>query len=118
MHVVHQPSADIDREILPLPRPQPHTYRVITLFPFRLDTTFPSEVTFTSHYGLPLPSPKYLRMHAACGRIAYMSGAAQYINKIYRDKNELPVLAEDGSSAPVLGYFLQRLVRMQPPEDV
>ncbi|TFK83085.1 hypothetical protein K466DRAFT_590014 [Polyporus arcularius HHB13444] len=88
---------------------RPHTYRIVTQKPYF--GNFPDEVTFTSpHAHLPQPSPRYLRVHAACCRIAHMSGAAEYIDKIYRDEEELGVLSEDGTSAPVLAHFLQRLV--------
>ena len=91
-------------------RPQPHSYRIETRPPFVPDASFPREVTFTSQCNLPLPSPKYLRIHAACCRIAHLSGAAEYLDKIYRDEEELSVLSSDGASAPVLSHLLQRLV--------
>ena len=39
-----------------------------------------------------------------------MSGAAEYIESMFRDEEELPVLAEDGSSADVLSFALLPLV--------
>ncbi|KAI9060386.1 hypothetical protein FKP32DRAFT_1578008 [Trametes sanguinea] len=67
----------------------------------------PEQVTFVSHRPeLPLPSPKYLRIHAACCRIAHLSGAAEHLDVIFRDMEELNVLAHDGSSADVLTYAL------------
>ncbi|RPD56816.1 hypothetical protein L227DRAFT_595003 [Lentinus tigrinus ALCF2SS1-6] len=89
---------------------KPHAYCVITHDPFIPGWSVPQQVTFTSRYDIPLPSPRYLRIHAACCRIAHLSGAAEYIDKIYRDEEDLPVLAPDGASAPVLEHFLQRLV--------
>ena len=36
-----------------------------------------------------------------------MSGAAEYLDKLVRDMEELHVLAEDGTSADMLAYALQ-----------
>ncbi|KAI0334048.1 hypothetical protein GY45DRAFT_1295942 [Cubamyces sp. BRFM 1775] len=67
----------------------------------------PEQVTFTSHYPeLSLPSPKYLRIHAACFRIAHLSGAAEHLDHIFREMEELKVLALDGTFADVLAYAL------------
>ncbi|THU97195.1 hypothetical protein K435DRAFT_889686 [Dendrothele bispora CBS 962.96] len=55
---------------------------------------------------LPLPNPKYLHIHASVCRIAHMSGAADYIDFIFRDMERLDVLAEDGASADVLAGTL------------
>ena len=70
----------------------------------------PEQVEFTAHHDLPLPSPKYLRIHAVCCRVAHMSGAAEYLDGIIRDMEELQVLSEDGASADVLTYALHRHV--------
>ncbi len=58
----------------------------------------------------PLPDPEYLRIHAACCRVAHLSGAAEYLNPVYSDTEELSALAEDGSSNEVLEFALQSLV--------
>lgn len=47
---------------------------------------------------LPLPDPRYLALHAACARVAHMSGAAEYIDRIFREMEETGVLANDGGS--------------------
>ena len=70
----------------------------------------PREVHFVAYSDLPLPSPKYLRIHAHCCRIAHMSGAAEYLDIIYRDMEELKVLAADGTSADVLDIAISGLV--------
>ncbi|GBE88143.1 hypothetical protein SCP_1203730 [Sparassis crispa] len=64
----------------------------------------PNDVTFTTIDPelLPVPSPDYLALHAACAKVAHLSGAAEYINKVLRDLEEMPVLSEDGSSARLL----------------
>ena len=66
-------------------------------------------IEFVAHENLPLPNPEYLRVHAACCRVHHRSGAGRYIKKILREVEELQVLEEDGSSADVLAFCLQRL---------
>ncbi|KAF8141731.1 hypothetical protein EV363DRAFT_1392173 [Boletus edulis] len=65
-------------------------------------------ITLTSSdpENLPLPSAEYLAIHACCSRVANLSGAAGYLDRIYRDRDEIRVLAEDGSSADLLEYLL------------
>ncbi|KAI0363225.1 hypothetical protein BV20DRAFT_907939, partial [Pilatotrama ljubarskyi] len=78
---------------------QPHCYNVC--HPPRTASIFvatlPRRVQFVSHRAdLPVPNPRYLNVHATCCRIAHMSGAADYIDRILRDMEEAKVLAEDG----------------------
>ena len=56
---------------------------------------------------LPLPSPEYLKIHAACAKIAHMSGAGEYIDQISRELEETNVLSEDGASAELLEHLLR-----------
>ena len=69
----------------------------------------PATVTFTTPdpVNLPLPSPQYLRLHAAAARVAHMSGAGEYAEKILRDMEETRVLADDGSTAKLLAKVLE-----------
>ncbi len=78
-------------------------------------------VTFTTPdpEALPLPSPAYLAIHAACCRITRMSGAADYVDKALREKEELHVriasmgiLAEDGSSMDLFGQYITAVLRV------
>ena len=55
---------------------------------------------------LPLPSPEYLKIHAACAKIAHMSGAGEYIEQILRDLEDMKILSEDGTSAELLEHLL------------
>ncbi|EPS99343.1 hypothetical protein FOMPIDRAFT_1147471 [Fomitopsis schrenkii] len=64
---------------------------------------------------LALPNPKYLRIHAACCKVAHLSGAAEYLEEVYRDVDSLEVLANDGSSAQVLDAALWRIGNLVPP---
>ena len=65
-------------------------------------------VTFSStdpEY-LPVPAPELLTLHATCCKVAHLSGAAEYIDKVYRDVEEMGVLASDGTSGDILSYAL------------
>ena len=42
---------------------------------------------------LPLPSPSYLELHAACCRVANLSGASEYIHAILSDMEDNQVLS-------------------------
>ena len=72
---------------------------------------FPEYVTFTTPdpARLPVPSPKYLAIHAACAEIAHLSGAAKCINKHYRDMEEQTTLDSDGASAELLAEAIRRV---------
>lgn len=59
---------------------------------------------------LPLPDPRFLALHAACCKVAQMSGAAEYVDKMDRDLEEMQVLGEDGGSADVLVYAMSKLL--------
>lgn len=63
-----------------------------------------------SDQSLCLPNSQYPFIHAACCRIAHLSGAAEYLYDIFQGMEDLPVLAEDGGSADVLVYALHQLV--------
>ena len=56
---------------------------------------------------LPLPNPAYLRIHAACCRVAHLSGAGEYMDKDLEDLEDVRVLSKDGSSAHLLSFALQ-----------
>jgi hypothetical protein len=55
---------------------------------------------------LPLPSPEYLQIHAACAKVAHLSGATEHIDKILNELEETRVLSEDGASAEAFEYAL------------
>ncbi|KAI9507875.1 hypothetical protein F5148DRAFT_980748, partial [Russula earlei] len=58
---------------------------------------------------LPVPSPELLALHATCCKVAKLSGSAEYIDRVYRDADEMDVLAPDGASGDVLSYLLSSL---------
>jgi hypothetical protein len=51
---------------------------------------------------MPVPNPLYLRLHAACAKIAHMSGMGELIDHWENELDEMDVLASDGSSMPLL----------------
>ncbi|KAI6012252.1 hypothetical protein EDC04DRAFT_2905058 [Pisolithus marmoratus] len=74
----------------------------------------PKYVTFSTPdpQRLPLPSPTYLAIHAACAKVAHLSGAAEYIEKILRRMEDTCVLAEDGGSAELLHTAITSSMRL------
>ena len=74
----------------------------------------PEEVQFVAHEHLPLPNPKHLRIHAACCRVAHMSGAADYFDEVLHDMEDVGVLTGDGSSADLLELLLYRATLVPP----
>ena len=57
---------------------------------------------------LLLPNPTYLRIHAACCKIARLSGIAEALYKAHSRLDAIQCLSSDGSSADVLYYALLR----------
>ncbi|CAE6522998.1 unnamed protein product [Rhizoctonia solani] len=75
-----------------------HTYRVARCLP-GIKLPVGKEITFTStHPELELPDPRFIAIHAACAKTIWSSGTFRYLDRIVQDWEELPVLAEDGSS--------------------
>ncbi|KAE9392431.1 hypothetical protein BT96DRAFT_887996 [Gymnopus androsaceus JB14] len=66
----------------------------------RVDPSLAMEPKFPDN--LPLPNPEYLHIHASVCKIAHMSGAAGYIDYIFRKMEDIGVLSEDGTSADVI----------------
>ncbi|EDR01335.1 uncharacterized protein LACBIDRAFT_312174 [Laccaria bicolor S238N-H82] len=58
-------------------------YKLEAAGPYRL-RQYPEYVTFTTpdQGQYPIPDPTYLRIHAACSNIAYLSGAANAIDDL------------------------------------
>ncbi|CAA7269654.1 unnamed protein product [Cyclocybe aegerita] len=82
-----------------------NTYRIQTPESERVFVRhYPKEITFTSTVPekLSVPSREYLAIHAACAKVAHLSGAAEYIDHLYRDMEEMKTLSNDGSSADTL----------------
>ncbi|KIL65195.1 hypothetical protein M378DRAFT_24205 [Amanita muscaria Koide BX008] len=69
---------------------------------------YPPDVKFTTTdpINFPLPSRDYLAVHAACANVAHLSGAAEYLDSMFKDMERMLVLSEDGSSAAVLEHAI------------
>jgi hypothetical protein len=57
---------------------------------------------------IALPNPVYLEIRAACCRVAHLSGASEYIDKLLEDLEDAHVLSEDGPLAQLLSFVLQQ----------
>ncbi|KAF8878847.1 hypothetical protein BD779DRAFT_1649717 [Infundibulicybe gibba] len=58
---------------------------------------------------LPVPSPDYIALHAACAKVANLSGAGQYVESMWEDIEAARVLSTDGSSSMLLSFALNRV---------
>ena len=82
-----------------LPRPP-------TCVTFKVD---PDCAAFCKENGMELPeSPgrDLIGLRASCARVANMSGAAEQIDRIYRDEEDTTVMACDGSTGDLLSSLL------------
>ncbi|KIY60889.1 hypothetical protein CYLTODRAFT_363587, partial [Cylindrobasidium torrendii FP15055 ss-10] len=71
----------------------------------------PTTVTLSNNCGLEPPSPTYLAIHAACYRIAHLSGAADWYERIDEGGNArcYATIADESMFATVLIDRLERL---------
>ncbi|KAF8968106.1 hypothetical protein BDZ97DRAFT_1800895 [Flammula alnicola] len=75
---------------------------ILDLVPSKIQLTTPDPRQY------PLPDPRYLAVHAACARVAHLSGAAGPINDSLHDIENIQNLANNGSSGDVLYHALMR----------
>ncbi|KZT19818.1 hypothetical protein NEOLEDRAFT_1172850 [Neolentinus lepideus HHB14362 ss-1] len=54
----------------------------------------------------PLPNRNLIAIRSACARVAHVSGAAELVVQLLRDRGETSVMASDGSTAPLLTSLL------------
>ncbi|KAI6033300.1 hypothetical protein EDC04DRAFT_2213753 [Pisolithus marmoratus] len=82
---------------------RPNEYKLEGVHAY-VTSRYPTYVTFSTPdpKKLPLPSPTYLAIRAAFAKVAHLSGAVEYIEKILRRLEGTLVLAEDGGSAELL----------------
>jgi hypothetical protein len=68
--------------------------------------SYPEYVTFTTPdpVKLPVPSPTYLAIHAACAKVSHLSGAAECIDYFYRDMDGSATLNPNGASAEMFSW--------------
>ncbi len=70
----------------------------------------PAAVEYCLANGHPvpeLPDSRLIAIRAACARVAHLSGAAEHIEEIIRDRETTTVLANDGGSADLLTSLLR-----------
>ncbi|KAF9646068.1 hypothetical protein BDM02DRAFT_3156687 [Thelephora ganbajun] len=67
----------------------------------RISTQFRSDLQ-----GAPPPDPQLLALHATCARVAHMSGATEFFDRLEWEVEETNVLAPDGSSAHLLSSLM------------
>ncbi|KAF8877656.1 hypothetical protein CPB84DRAFT_1794761 [Gymnopilus junonius] len=86
----------------------PHHYRIATTDEGVI-AGFSRDIVFTTpdEERLPVPDPRYLALHAACARVAHLSGAGEYIDEVLCDLETTGVLAPHGNS-DVLYHALVR----------
>ena len=86
----------------------PNTYKLCAARSYIIDPRWKSTVTFTTPdpVKLPVPSRTYLELHAACCRVANLSGAGKYIDTILEELENIQVLSQDGTSEEALQYAL------------
>ena len=90
-----------------------HTYKVCTLYPGFVSVQslpHPRIVTFSTTTDLPLPDPRYLKLHAVVCRVAHLSGVAEYLDRYDSEQDERNYLACDGSSAEYLNSRLHSIL--------
>ncbi|KXN83933.1 hypothetical protein AN958_00797 [Leucoagaricus sp. SymC.cos] len=73
--------------------------------------SYPEFITFTTPdpEKLPVPSPIYLAIHAACAKVAHLSGAAARIDEFYQDMEDGKTLDPNGASANILEHAIFEL---------
>ncbi|KIJ46274.1 hypothetical protein M422DRAFT_165576 [Sphaerobolus stellatus SS14] len=89
------------------PTTEPNKYKLGT-FKSRWFNILPEYVIFRTEdlINLPVPKRDYLELHATCAKVIHLSGAAEYIDKVSRQLEEMTVLSPEGTSADVLEHAL------------
>ncbi|RYC58022.1 hypothetical protein CHU98_g8186 [Xylaria longipes] len=113
-HHFHQLFGDFQVYFEPVPDTD-HTYTIRThisedYFFRRPKLPITRELYLTSDRTIDPPSPRLLAIHSAIACILHLSGAGEYIDKIYRDMEEHGVQA-DGSTP--LGRFVSYAINEQ-----
>lgn len=47
---------------------------------------------------IPAPDTKIIALHAACARIAHMSGVTEHLRELYRDTDDISVMTEPNAA--------------------
>ena len=112
-HDFHQWFSDFQVYFEPVSH-RDHVYTVRTHIPgaffFRPALPLTRELYLTPERTIEPPAPRLLAIHCAIARILHLSGAGEYIDRIYRDIEEHGVQA-DGSTP--LGRFVSLAISEQ-----
>ncbi|RDB29757.1 hypothetical protein Hypma_013833 [Hypsizygus marmoreus] len=88
----------------------PNQYRANAMVESVLNKLPNRIITFTStDPRLPLPSPRYLALHAACAKTAHLSGVRAFNARVMEDLQESRTMKNDGGSAELLATALSRI---------
>ncbi|KAK0237202.1 hypothetical protein EDD85DRAFT_953213 [Armillaria nabsnona] len=100
----HGPFNRLRISLQPIDHEDSNTYQINTHPPKRHAMYgLPKRVTLTDASGqIPLPSRRYFQLHDACAKIFHLSGAGEVVEQLFRDVEDLKVLAEDGGSSDLL----------------
>ena len=63
-------------------------------------------LTDATNGNIPLPDRRYFQLNDVCARIAHLSGAGEVVEQLFRDMEDVKVLAEDGGSNHLLSLAL------------
>ena len=47
---------------------------------------------------IPAPDPKIIALHAACARIAHMSGAMEHLRELYRETDDISIMTKPNAA--------------------
>ncbi|KAK0438225.1 hypothetical protein EV421DRAFT_1906766 [Armillaria borealis] len=112
----HSALDELRISLHPIESDDNNTYEIHTYPPNRNAVYgLPDQVTLTDATGgqIPLPSRRYFQLHDACAKIAHLSGAGEIVERLFRDVEDVKVLAEDGGSQHLLSLALSSHLHAQ-----
>ncbi|KAK0213228.1 hypothetical protein DFS33DRAFT_1394025 [Desarmillaria ectypa] len=105
----HDPFDRLQISLRPIKQDDSNTYEIHTYPPDEnAEYALPYQVTLTdaTNGKIPLPSRRYFELRDACAKIAHLSGAGEVVEQLFRDVEDVKVLAEDGGSQHLLSLAL------------
>jgi len=116
---IHQAFDRLYLWFTPHPDGEPHKY-MVNLHDSMSDVYELRDIPQVVHWHtpdasrFPLPDPRFLAVRATAARVAWMSGAAEYVQKVLdRDEEEfIPELAADGSTHEALNKRLREIAAL------
>jgi hypothetical protein len=86
----------------------PNKYDVLVFGSLLRREDFVDVVDLTSSNDSPPPNPRYVALHCAICKVLWASGRGEELEELMRDMDDISVLAEDGSSAKLFEFAIQR----------